>query len=274
MKYLNFSEVAESDSLRSKYMFENVFRREALDTNSSNSYGGIPKHLIQYWDDAIIPEDVKKVMDTWTKSGLPKIVFDKKSAGKFISDNFSDKFSEAYERCIHPAMRSDYFRLCYLYKNGGFYVDVDDKFNDVCLNFLFENNNLKVSPLCYDLSADQMVEINHFYYNSEEANPNYIYYVNNDPILAPAKHPLIGLALDRATYNLLNEATNLKQIQSVSGPGNFSASVVQFFLNNENTNSPLPFELIKNWDEISTPQWNLMYREDQRNWRIWSGESM
>jgi mannosyltransferase OCH1-like enzyme len=273
MNFLNFSEMAETDSLRSKYMFENVFRREDVETNRSNSYGAIPNQLIQYWDEKIIPDDVKKVMDTWSKSDIPKIVYNRESAKKFINDNFSDEFAKAFGKCIHPAMRSDYFRLCYLYKNGGLYVDVDDKFNYVSLSFLFENNKLKLSPLCYDLSADQMVGINHFYYNLE-AIPNYIYYVNNDPILTPAKHPLIELALNRATYNLLDEFTNLKQIQSVAGPGNLSACVVQYFLNSERTNSPLDFELIMNWDDISTPQWNLEYREDQRNWRKWLGDIM
>ncbi|MBP1947523.1 glycosyltransferase family 32 protein [Virgibacillus litoralis] len=273
MNYLNFSEVAETDNLRSKYIFENVFRREVIDTNRSNSYSAIPKQLIQYWDDTIIPDDVKKVMDTWTKSGMPKIVYNRDSAKKFISDNFSDEFAKAYEKCIHPAMRSDYFRLCYLYKKGGLYVDVDDKFNNVRLNSLFENNNLKVHPLCYDLSTDQMVRINDFYHFSG-VNPNYIYYVNNDPILAPAKHPLIELALNRATYNLLDECTDLKDIQSIAGPGNFSASVVQYFLNRKNTGSPLDFEIIMNWDDISNPQWNLKYRKDQRNWRKWLGDIM
>lgn len=273
MNHLNFSEVAETDSLRSKYMFEYVFRREAVDSNRSDPYGSIPNQIIQYWDDTIIPDDVKMVMDTWTQSGIPKIVYNREKAKKFISENFSQEYVKGYEKCIHPAMRSDYFRLCYLYKNGGFYVDVDDKFNNVCLNSLFENNKLKVSPLCYDLSTDRMVGINHFYYNLE-ANPNYIYYVNNDPILTPAKHPIIELALNRATCNLLNKYSNLKDIQSIAGPGNFSASVIQYFLNSKNTGSPTDFEIIMNWDEISTPQWNLEYRKDQRNWRIWLGDLM
>lgn len=265
--------MAEADDLRSKYIFENVFRRKSIGEYSPNFKSAIPEQLIQYWDDKIIPNDVKKVMDSWSSSGVPKKVYNKESAKKFISDNFSGEFFIAFEKCIHPAMRSDYFRLCYLYKKGGLYVDVDDQYNNVRLNSLFENNKLKVHPLCYDLSAGRMVDTDNYYY-SPRINPNFIYYVNNDPILTPPKHPLLELALKRATYNLLAESTNLNNIQSVTGPGNLSASVVQYFLNSEKADSHLDFEIIINWDDIATPQWDLKYRTDQRNWRKWSGDIM
>lgn len=273
MKFCAFSKIAENNNMRSAYIFENIIKENNKKSSSTGSYTKIPKIIIQYWDDKDIPEDVKSVMNTWVSSGMGIVIYNRFSAKKFIDKYCESACVYAFEKCTHPAMRADFFRLCYLYEKGGFYVDADNKFNDVELNNLFENNKLKVQPLCYNTKSDQMIDVANFFY-ATKATSYYIYYMNNDPIVAPPKHPLIELALNRALSRLLVEKDNLKDIQSIAGPGNLSASIVQYFINCQKNNLVFDVELLKDWDNISTPQWNLSYRKDQRNWRIWTGNKM
>lgn len=270
MEQFNNSDIADDDELRSIYIFENIIKRSANTNNTLNTHENIPKKIVQYWDEKNIPNDVKLVMDSWSKSGIRKVVYDKFSAKEFI-DKHGDKWqSTAFDMCIHPAMRADFFRLCYLYDRGGIYIDADDKYNNRELGALFNNNKLKLHPLCYNKNSDSMVNVSEFLFDIKRKS-EYIYYVNNDPIIAPPKHPVIRLALERATNNIINKKANLKDIQSISGPGNLSASLVQYSIHCVKNKISFDAELLKNWDEIATPQWNLDYRKDQRNWRNWEG---
>ncbi|MBO0411246.1 hypothetical protein JZO81_09270 [Enterococcus hulanensis] len=274
MKQIDYSDIAENEELRSIYIFENIIKKNyKIGYSKINTCKEIPKQIIQYWDDKSIPEDVSSVMDTWSKSGISKVIYNKFSAKIFIN-KYGDKTQAlAFDMCTHPAMRADFFRLCYLYERGGIYIDADDRYNNRELSCLFNDNRLKLHPLCYNNDSDSMVEIYDFL-NDIEHKSNYIYYVNNDPIIAPPKHPLIELALSRAKYNIIQKKENLKDIQSVAGPGNLSASLVQYSIYCVKNNILFDVELLKNWDEISTPQWNLDYRKDQRNWRIWEGNTI
>ena len=49
-------------------------------------------------------------------------------------------------------MQADYFRLCYLLVEGGFYVDADDVCVGTDIGWLFEDGRLKLQPLCYDMA--------------------------------------------------------------------------------------------------------------------------
>ena len=121
----------------------------------------IPRILVQFWDDTkTIPVDVRKCIDSWhplDEQGFERLLFDDEDARHFIANNYDRHYLDAFERCRHPAMRSDYFRLCYIFKKGGFYVDADDVYKDVSIEAWFYDGKLKVQPLCYDLSTDLMV---------------------------------------------------------------------------------------------------------------------
>ncbi|WP_456652088.1 MULTISPECIES: glycosyltransferase [unclassified Bradyrhizobium] len=56
-------------------------------------------------------------------------------------------------------MQADYFRLCYLLVEGGFYVDADDVCIGSQIDWLFGDGRLKIHPLCYDIAAARMVNI-------------------------------------------------------------------------------------------------------------------
>jgi hypothetical protein len=93
-----------------------------------------------------------------------------------------------------------------------------------------------------------------------------IFYVNNDPIAAPADHPVLRRALARATERLLGE-DGLPEIQSTTGPGNFTAALAAHARELKIAGAPLDFELLHDWEAIAETRWELSYRGDARNWR-------
>ena len=73
----------------------------------------------------------------------------------FIGDHFTSAHIDAFERCYHPAMRCDYFRLCYtLFRYGGFYVDADEVYQGSSCEVLLKTGRLKLQPLCYDIESE------------------------------------------------------------------------------------------------------------------------
>ena len=268
-------DISEDDHSRSRYMWHLIHNSDS--TVSLDIKVTIPRILIQYWNDVkTIPTDVRKCIDSWLpldEQGFERFLFDDEDAWHFIANNYDRHYIDAFKRCQHPAMRSDYFRLCYIFKKGGFYVDADDVYKDVNIEALFHDDKLKVQPLCYDISTDLMVDVDKFTANYEYS-PTQIFYVNNDPIIAPPNHPLICMALERSTRILLASEKNIRDIQSTTGPGNLTASLVRHAIESKNVGKDLDFTLLSNWDDVSVPQWPLDYRKDKRNWRIWDGSDM
>lgn len=163
-------------------------------------------------------------------------------------------------------MRCDYFRLCYIFKLGGFYVDADEVFQGGSCAHLFSDNKAKLQPLCYDVTLQQMVSTEELLHETT-FNPNHIYYVNNNPIIAPPNHALVQAALSRATRLVI---ANIKRqdIQSTTGPGNLSAALVRHIAHLDRTFCRRDFTLLTDWNSISQIRWNLSYRNDERNWRL------
>lgn len=263
-------EVVADHDLRSQFV-------QRLISESSEfaplTYEGLPppRLLVQFWDDVDhIPLDVQDCINTWAsldQAGFKRLLFDDMTAKRFIENYFDHRHVLAFERCRHPAMRSDYFRLCFIFKMGGFYVDSDDVYLGENVEMLLSNGRLKLQPLCYDVENDSMLDpgtsaVTH-------AIGARIFYVNNNPLIASAGNPIIANALARATSLVLAGAMNSRDIQTLTGPGNLTISLVRHALELQQCNSPRDFEIITNWESIARSQWPLEYRSDDRNWRNW-----
>lgn len=228
---------------------------------------------MQFWNDLTkLPEDVRECITTWsrwTTSGFAHRVFDTESATQFIGHSFGPNHARAFTRCYHPAMQADYFRLCYLLVEGGMYVDADDVCVASDISSLFDGSSLKVQPLCYDIGSDSMVSPRDFL--QPGANDcRWIFYFNNNPLIACPGGPIIRRALERATQ-LLNGAVDgeFPEIQSTTGPGNLSRAV--FELGAASTDKD-QVQVLKDWDSIAVSRWPLSYRRDTRNWRLSNGK--
>ena len=262
--------LAEDDDFRSGYVRSLVQARDAPRVSQINSGNLIPKTIVQFWHDSGgVPEDVQECLNSWKAlqgRGFRRVFFDDDLARKFLSKHFDKSHLVAFDNCYHPAMRCDYFRLCYLMTYGGFYVDADERYLGAECSRFFCDGMLKVQPLCYDKTTGEMVDTKSFMIE-RISSPEWIYYINNNPIISPAGHPLIRLALKRATRILLNSSEK-PEIQSTTGPGNLTASLVNHSIASILSGRATDFQILSDWDVTSISQWPLGYRSDERNWRF------
>lgn len=263
----------ENDTLRSSFIrqltLQQLRRTASPLVRRRTKSATIPRTLMRYWHDPDdLPEDVRECIDSWNRlreHGFVFQTFCDRSAAEYIAENFGQRERKAFARCRHPAMRSDYFRMCFILAEGGFYVDADDALLGSGWRRLFQDGAMKIQPLCYDIPTGQMVPATEIW-RADLSGRGRIFYVNNNPLAAPAHHPILRRALTRATERLLKGGTHL-EIQSTTGPGNLSAALAAHARDTGVAGVPADFELIRDWETIAETRWDLSYRRDSRNWR-------
>lgn len=233
----------------------------------------VPNTIVQFWHDpAQLPEDVRECISSWSRwetLGFAHRVFDAADAGEFISRSLGPDCVRAFTRCYHPAMQADYFRLCYLFVKGGFYVDADDVCVANDITSLFHERRLKVQPLCYDIRSDSMVSPTEFLRPGAN-DEDWIFYFNNNPLIASRGDPVIKHALERATQLLHSAADGeLPEIQATTGPGNLSRTIFELGAASAIDDR---VRVLRGWDSVAVSRWPLSYRRDARNWRLSNGK--
>jgi hypothetical protein len=238
---------------------------------SANASDNIPpRRIVQFWHDLDkIPKDVEQCINSWrqlNRSGFETVIFDAPQAKDFIAQRLGYRYANVYDRCYHPAMQSDFFRLCYVFVEGGLYVDADDVYQGKEIDHLFSDSRMKISPLCYDCATNSMVP--HSVFMKPGINsPGWIFYFNNNPLVAGPRNYLIHRALSSATASLEAYTTDmLPEIQSTTGPGNLTKSI--FAALAEHWSFERDLVVLRNWESIATSKWPLSYRYDARNWRL------
>jgi len=256
--------------LRSNFVRKLIQSSHIRTISSSKSTYKIPMRIVQFWDNLEkLPKDVIKCIETWEKAeekGFDRLLFDKEKARDFIQQKLGIRYKIAFDKCYHPAMQSDYFRLCYIFIEGGCYIDTDDVYDGAPIQNLFNDYRLKIQPLCYDISTNKMVPSSLFTKPGTNEH-NWIFYFNNNPLIAPCGHPLIERALANATLSLEKEIKDgLPEIQSTTGPGNLTKSIFERL--SEDSEMKQTLLIIRNWEDIVKVRWELSYRNDSRNWRL------
>ena len=264
----------ENERLRSEFIRELTLRQLRRDSTSPRGERKertvhIPRTLVRFWHTPNdVPPDVRKCLESWDalrEEGFAFRMFGDASATAYIAGRYGPRECAAFGRCRHPAMRSDYLRLCFVLAEGGLYVDADDVLLGDGWVHVFRDGALKVQPLCYDVPAEGMVSASELR-RTDLPTKGRIFYVNNNPIAAPAGHPVLGRALARATERLLGDEP-APEIQSTTGPGNLTAALAAHALETQVGDVVPDFELLLDWEETAKPCWDLAYRSDARNWR-------
>ena len=93
----------------------------------------IPLKIYMTWHTKELPplmlknfEDLKRLNPEFEFN-----LFDDNDCLSFIRDNFPENVANAYKKLLPQAYRSDLWRYCILYKNGGIYLDMSFKpFNE------------------------------------------------------------------------------------------------------------------------------------------------
>lgn len=260
----------EDHQARSDFVSELVQRSGVHDAVPAAYSTKPPRTIVQFWDDLDqLPGDVRECIESWKKlgdQGFEVLLFDNDSARDFIARRLGPRYESAYVKCYHPAMRSDYFRLCYILMEGGCYLDADDVYHGSAIEHLFNDGRLRIQPLCYDISTNQMVPPSVFTELGANAS-TWIFYFNNNPLIAVNGHPIVKRALAKATEALERPtAGELPEIQSTTGPGNLTKSI--FDLATEQGEIERALLVLCDWEDIAINKWSLSYRHDARNWRL------
>ncbi len=260
----------DSHRARSSFVRELVQYSSGATVSSSALAKKPPKRIVQFWDNLDrLPDDVGECIESWRKveeHGVERLLFDKRQAGDFIRRKLGPRHKRAYDKCYHPAMQSDYFRLCYVFVEGGCYIDTDDVYNGAQIQHLFSDSRLRMQPLCYDMATNMMVPPSLF--TKPGTNEvSWIFYFNNNPLIAGNGHPLLCRALAQATLSLEKDVSNgLPEIQSTTGPGNLTKSIIDAVTENREIKQTLL--VLRDWENITKNIWDLSYRNDPRNWRL------
>jgi mannosyltransferase OCH1-like enzyme len=272
---MNFETQSNEDPLsKSERLRSNLIREFVQGYHEPNQIPqkydtGIPKQIVHFWDDLTrLPQDVKECMETWRileKSGYEIQVFDENSAREFIDTHLGNRFVQAFNRCYHPSMKSDYFRYSYIFVKGGFYIDCDDIYHGKSIDHLFNDGRLKLQPFCYDIETSQMISPSKFVKRGAD-KWGWIFYFNTTPLIASRKHPIVERVLLNASIALENSQNKLPEVQATTGPGILTTSIQEIILEEKNPEEMML--VLHNWEDISTSKWHLSYRNDKRNWRL------
>lgn len=102
--------------------------------------------LTSHWNTKNYPPMMQKNIDKIRKIANLQI-FDERESREFIKNNFEKYILIAYDALIPDAFKSDLFRYCYLYINGGIYFDIkfeplqDDAFQ-ILIDLAKQQNNI------------------------------------------------------------------------------------------------------------------------------------
>jgi len=195
----------EVHQARSEFVRSLVQGKRECDIIPASLSTSIPRTIVHFWHNLDqLPGDVSECMHSWRRleaQGFRFLVFDDDQAKDFIAGKLGLRHAIAYGKCYHPAMQADYFRLCYSFIEGGWYIDADDVYLGCAIDYLCCDGRMKIQPLCYDTATGQMVPPSVF--TEPGANDSsWIFYFNNNPLLAARGHPVVERALASATEAL------------------------------------------------------------------------
>ena len=163
---------------------------------SHNYSQKIPKTIVQTNEKKIIPENMHKANASIIQMNpeYSYIYMDDSDALNFIRKNFNIRVLNAYNKIKPGAFKADLFRYCWLYKNGGVYIDTGFVARAPLKDF--------ISP------EDEFV-------SSEDDGHTWVY---NAFIACVPEHLLMKEAIYSAVKNIENEYYGERSLD-ITGPG-------------------------------------------------------
>lgn len=104
----------------------------------------IPLKLYQCWHEKDLPEILKSAGEKIRKDNpsFEHHVFDFDECEKFIEENFDIRVLNAYKKLIPKSYKTDLWRYCVIYINGGIYLDISfEPINDFKFDELINKDN-------------------------------------------------------------------------------------------------------------------------------------
>lgn len=164
--------------------------------------------IFAFWDSEEPPEEVSRNFSTWLEaSSARQPIFSAASARAFIQTYCDPSIVSAFGAAHHPAMQADIFRLAKIQKDGGVYIDADER---------------AIAPICGLWRIFETAGIDRLFVL--DVAPHSIY-VHNYFLAARAGDAVISSALERAAKNA-NAGKAQGDIWGATGPGVLTQAVV------------------------------------------------
>jgi len=177
----------------------------------------IPRKIIQTWETKEITPEFQNIIDTWKIKNptYDYYLFDKDERYEFIQRHFNSIILETYDSIVPGANKSDLFRYCYLYTEGGIATDIDT----ICIGKL-----------------DDFLLPNIHFITSIDLNENKIEGQHNlalGTIMAVIpKHPIMLNCINYIVHNFRNNISFPGRLD-FTGPGVLGRSVNAYIGNSE-----------------------------------------
>ena len=232
-----------------------ALERAAIDGNIPKSHEKVPRRILQFWDQKTVPADVQDCTASWRAiPNIDHVLFDEVQAREFIRVEYEARHLEAFDLCNHPAMKSDLFRLAYLYRHGGAYIDADDSYEGSSIERFFDDNGL--------------CRLRSISFTRNPSEPAVLIY-NNNPIFCTANDEIFRKALERATAIMLSLGKrDSYSVLAITGPLNLSIAVYATALDCIAAGTDFPFSPIIGWDDVARKNRKMEYQKTTRNWRV------
>ena len=113
--YLTINDIQEMASQTKRYPYL-----------KSNYESVIPLKVYMTWHTKVLPPKMQANFDKLRNDNpnFEFIIYDDNDCREFIKNNFSNEVLWAFNKLIPGAYKADLWRLCILYKYGGYYLDI------------------------------------------------------------------------------------------------------------------------------------------------------
>jgi len=254
-KYKNIQKIKEKiliehiQKLKEKILKEKedtVYQTITKSLNLNNNYNSvIPLKIYQTWHSKELPPIMNNCVNElkYINPEFEHYLYDEKECQDFIKNNFQEEVLNAYNKLIPQAFKSDLWRYCVLYINGGIYLDV--KFRCV--------NGFKLISL---------TEKEYFVMDLDKFG------VYNALICSKPKNLILLNAINKIVYNVENNFYGNRDL-CVTGPH----LLEQFFTTEEKNNLQLKMNVFSNLHSILFKNMCILqmytkYREEQNIYKI------
>ena len=207
-------------------------------------------------------------MASWRAAAAGYVRFGDASAERFIAGRFDARHVAAYRRGHHPALRSDYFRLCYAWAEGGAYIDADEGYLGSGLPALLAGcRGLGLSPLVWARDEQRLAPRSEWRARADRVAA-WNYYFANSPMIATSGHPAVAWALERATRLLLDAPEDARlDLHGTAGPTAITDAVFWTALQVGAGRAEAAPMTPVDWSSVADTDHRLLYKQDGRNWR-------
>ena len=128
---------------RLKPIFDEIDSKNKLDKNI------IPNTIFQtYFDKKRIPNKIQENLKKFA-GNYKRVLFDDKDALKFLLENFGNIFVDKFKSMKKGAHKADLLRYCYLYINGGIYIDIKTELLINLDEIIYDKKNKLYTVLSY-----------------------------------------------------------------------------------------------------------------------------